>query len=74
MGGWNGAVLAAARRAGYTIGVTVDRGVNARRQNPLALRRAMAPDTVVDFELLLDGALTWLRPVDRWRQRKGPRW
>lgn len=74
MGGWNGAVLAAARRAGYTIGVTVDRGVNARRQNPLALRRAMAPDTVVDFELLLDGALTWLRPVDKWRQRKGPRW
>ena len=74
MGGWNSAVLAAACRAGYTIGVTTDRGTNSRRQNPLALRRAIAPDTAADFALLLDGALTWLRPLDSWRQRRGPRW
>ena len=74
MGGWNSAVLAAAHHVGYTIGVTTDRGTNSRRQNPLALRRAMAPDTAADFALLLDGALTWLRPIDSWRQRRGPRW
>ena len=74
MGGWNSAVLAAARHAGYTVGVTTDRGTNSRRQNPLALRRAIAPDTAADFALLLDGALTWLRPIDSWRQRRGPRW
>lgn len=74
MGGWNSVVLAAARHAGYTVGVTTDRGTNSRRQNPLALRRAIAPDTAADFALLLDGALTWLRPIDSWRQRRGPRW
>ena len=74
MGGWNSAVLDAACHAGYTIGVTTDRGTNSRRQNPLALRRAIAPDTAADFALLLDGALSWLRPLDSWRQRRGPRW
>lgn len=74
MGGWNSTVLAAAHHAGYTIGVTTDRGANSRRRNPLSLRRTMAPDTAADFTLLLDGALTWLRPLDGWRQRKGPRW
>jgi len=74
MGGWNAAILAAAGQAGYTIGVTTDRGANTRRQNPLSLRRAMAPNSAADFALLLDGALTWLRPLDRWRQRGGVRW
>ncbi|HEX7107345.1 MAG TPA: polysaccharide deacetylase family protein [Acidothermaceae bacterium] len=74
MGGWNTAVLSAAHQAGYTIGVTTDRGANTRRQNPLSLRRAMAPNSAADFALLLDGALTWLRPLDRWRQRGGAPW
>lgn len=74
MGGWNAPIVAVAQRAGYTIGVTTDRGVNCKQQNPLALRRSMAPETVVDFQLMLDGALTWLRPLDTWRTRKGPRW
>ena len=74
MGGWNSGVVEAARRAGYAIGVTTDRGNNSKRQDPLALRRAIAPDTVADFRLVLDGALTWLRPLDRWRSRRGPRW
>jgi peptidoglycan/xylan/chitin deacetylase (PgdA/CDA1 family) len=74
MGGWDATARAAAARAGYAIGVTVDRGLNAPRQDPLALRRSIAPNTVADFELMLDGALTWLRPLDVWRTRKGPRW
>jgi peptidoglycan/xylan/chitin deacetylase (PgdA/CDA1 family) len=70
MGGWNRAVRDAAAIAGYRIGVTVDRGVNSPRRDPLALRRSVAPRTVEDFELMLDGAYTWLRPVDRWRSRR----
>ncbi|MDQ1715444.1 MAG: hypothetical protein QOC60_1389, partial [Frankiaceae bacterium] len=67
MGGWNRAVRNAAATAGYRIGVTVDRGVNSPRRHPLALRRSVAPRTVEDFELMLDGAYTWLWPVDRVR-------
>jgi peptidoglycan/xylan/chitin deacetylase (PgdA/CDA1 family) len=68
-GGWNAAVRAAAAEAGYDIGITVDRGRNSAGHDRLSLRRAFAPDTVEDFELLLDGAYTWLRPFDRWRMR-----
>jgi peptidoglycan/xylan/chitin deacetylase (PgdA/CDA1 family) len=74
VGGWNQRVRDAAARAGYQLGVTVDRGRNGQRADRLALRRAFAPDTVTDFELLLAGAFTWLRPVDRWRMRNGPQW
>jgi peptidoglycan/xylan/chitin deacetylase (PgdA/CDA1 family) len=73
MGGWNATVRRAAADAGYSVGVTVERGVNSRRQDPLALKRAFAPNTVGDFELLLDGALTWLAPVESWRTRKAVR-
>ena len=73
MGGWNKAVRDAAARAGYAVGITVDRGRNSATQNPLAMRRAFAPDSVEDFRLMLDGAYTWLRPVDTWRTRNGPR-
>lgn len=74
MGGWNPAVRDAAAAAGYTAGITVDRGRNGARQHPLELRRAFAPDSVIDFELLLDGAFTWLRPLDALRTRNGVRW
>jgi peptidoglycan/xylan/chitin deacetylase (PgdA/CDA1 family) len=70
-GGWDAAVRAAAAEAGYDVGVTCDRGRNSARHDRLALRRAFAPDTVRDFDLLLDGAYTWLRPFDRWRTREG---
>jgi peptidoglycan/xylan/chitin deacetylase (PgdA/CDA1 family) len=73
MGGWNRRVRAAAQRAGYHSAVTVDRGASTRRRHRLALRRTFAPATVADFRLVLDGAYTWLRPVDRWRTRSGPR-
>jgi peptidoglycan/xylan/chitin deacetylase (PgdA/CDA1 family) len=72
MGGWDARVRDAAATAGYRCGVTTDRGVNLPRRDPLALRRSVAPTNIEDFELLLDGAYTWLRPVDRWRTRKGP--
>lgn len=74
MGGWNAHVRRAAEEAGYEVAVTVDRGTNGADQDRLAVRRAFAPSTVADFELLLAGAYTWLRPVDRWRTRGGASW
>lgn len=74
MGGWNPTTRTAAARAGYTIAITVDRGLNAPTQDPLALKRSVAPNSVVDFQLMLDGAYTWLRALDTFRSRKGPRW
>jgi peptidoglycan/xylan/chitin deacetylase (PgdA/CDA1 family) len=68
MGGWDSHVRAAAAAAGYRIGVTVDRGVNTVHRDPLVLRRSIAPDNLRDFELMLEGAYTWLRPVDTWRK------
>jgi peptidoglycan/xylan/chitin deacetylase (PgdA/CDA1 family) len=74
MGGWDARVRDAAGDAGYAIGITVDRGTNPQHQDQLALRRAFAPRTVPDFELLMAGAYTWLRPLDRLRTRNGPPW
>lgn len=73
-GGWSAQVWQSAARAGYTIGATTDRGRNSRRREPLLLRRSLVPDSVEDFRLMLDGAYDWLRPIDRWRIRKGPVW
>ncbi len=73
MGGWNSTIRDAAAAAGYKIGVTVDRGLNREARDPLALLRSIAPEGVADFGLVLDGAYTWLRPLDSWRARKGPR-
>ena len=70
-GGWNHAVRDAADAAGYRIGVTVDRGINTPDVDGLTLRRAFVPEDVRDLELILDGAYTWLRPVDTWRGRHG---
>jgi peptidoglycan/xylan/chitin deacetylase (PgdA/CDA1 family) len=74
VGGWDRRVRDAAAAAGYSTAITVDRGVNGPLRDRLALRRSFAPDTVSDFELVMSEALTWLRPLDRWRTRKGPRW
>jgi peptidoglycan/xylan/chitin deacetylase (PgdA/CDA1 family) len=74
MGGWNSTVRDAAAAAGYETAVTVDRGLNYAGRDRLALRRSIAPEGLVDFRLVLDGAYTWLRPVDSWRVRNGPRW
>lgn len=71
-GGWSPAVRDAAGRAGYTTGITVDRGLNTARTHPLSLRRAFCPESVVDLRLVLDGAYTYLRPLDDWRRRRGP--
>lgn len=71
-GGWNPRVREAAARAGYRIGITVTRGTNSRRAHPLSLRRAFVPHDPADLELLLNGAYTFLRPVDALRGRRGP--
>lgn len=72
MGGWNPEIRQAARRAGYRIAVGTERGRNGPGQDPLSLRRSIAPDSAEDFRLLLDGAYTWLRSIDSWRERRGP--
>ncbi len=73
-GGWDRRVRAAAGRAGYEIAITVDRGLNTRHTHPLSLRRAFVPDSVADLQLILDGAYTYLRPLDTWRNRRGAAW
>ncbi|WKN47253.1 polysaccharide deacetylase family protein [Nocardioides sp. Arc9.136] len=73
-GGWDARVRAAAARAGYRVGVTVDRGLNTGRVDPLSLRRAFVPTDPTDLRHVLDGAYTFLRPLDRWRARGGPAW
>lgn len=70
-GGWNHQVRREAQRAGYTIGITVDRGVTTARTDPLTTRRAFVPEDPADLGLILDGAYTWLHPVDTWRGRHG---
>lgn len=71
-GGWNRRIREAAGRAGYRIGITVTRGTNHRGSHPLSLRRAFVPHDPADLELLLNGAYTFLRPVDAVRGRRGP--
>jgi len=72
-GGWDERVRAAAERAGYTAGVTVDRGVSTPGLDRLLLRRAFVPEEADELRLILDGAFTWLRPLDQWRHRAGRR-
>lgn len=70
-GGWTSTVRDAADRAGYTTGITVDRGINTADVDGLTLRRAFAPEAPEDLRLILDGAYSWLRPLDDWRGRNG---
>ena len=72
MGGWNARVRNAVQAAGYDWAVTVDRGRNVRGTDPYALRRAFAPPDAADVRRILDGAYTFLRPLDAWRTRNGP--
>lgn len=70
-GAWDTRVRRAADAAGYTVGITVDRGVATPRTPALSLPRAFVPHDLVDLELVLDGAYTFLRPVDVARSRWG---
>jgi peptidoglycan/xylan/chitin deacetylase (PgdA/CDA1 family) len=72
MGGWTPAIARAAEAAGYRYAVTVDRGRERRANRPYAVRRAFAPDHARDFEWTLEGAYTFLRPLDRRRARTAP--
>lgn len=74
MGGWNAAVRDAVAAAGYECAVTVDRGRNTARTDRYALRRAFAPPDPADVRRILNGAYTFLRPLDSWRTRNGPAW
>lgn len=74
MGGWNAHVRRAVADAGYASAVTVDRGRNTIRTDRLALRRAFAPRDAADLGRMLNGAYTFLRPLDAWRTRSGPAW
>lgn len=74
MGGWTRPIRDQVEAAGYDVAITVDRGRNRPDQDPLALRRAFAFDRPGDVRRQLDGAFTWMRPIERWRSRKGPRW
>jgi peptidoglycan/xylan/chitin deacetylase (PgdA/CDA1 family) len=73
MGGWSHQVREHIARAGYRIAVTVDRGRNHRAHDPLSLRRAFAFERPTDFHRQLDGAFDWMRPLEQWRTRSGPR-
>jgi peptidoglycan/xylan/chitin deacetylase (PgdA/CDA1 family) len=74
MGGWDARVRLAVVDAGYARAVTVDRGRNTPRTDPYALRRAFAPPSPGDLTRIMDGAYTFLRPLDAWRTRNGPAW
>ncbi len=73
-GGWDSSVRAAAADAGYTIGITVDRGLNTNRTPQLSLRRSFAPSDAADLRIALDGGYSVLRPLDSVRSRQGPAW
>jgi peptidoglycan/xylan/chitin deacetylase (PgdA/CDA1 family) len=73
MGGWTPAVRDAVAAAGYELAVTCDRGRTPRGHDPLLLRRAFAFDRFQDFRMQLDGAYTWMRPIEDWRMRRESR-
>lgn len=72
-GAWDRRVRSATGAAGYRTGITVDRGRATARSAPLSLPRAFVPHEVADLELLLDGAYTYLRPLDLLRRKGGTR-
>lgn len=74
MGGWNPQVREQVRAAGYRTAITVDRGRNHPCHDPHSLRRAFAFDRADDVRRQLDGAFTWMRPIERWRGRREPQW
>ena len=74
MGGYSGDIRDLAEAAGYEVGITCDRGRNTARHDTLALRRAFAFDRADDVRRQLDGAYTWMRPIEDRRYRREPRW
>lgn len=74
MGGWNAQIRTAVQRAGYTTAVTTERGRNRRSQDPLTYRRPFAFHRPKDVRRQLDGAYTWMRPIERSRRGRVPRW
>lgn len=73
MGGWSPQIRDIAEDV-YDIAVTVDRGRNYQGHDEHALRRAFAFDRAADFRRQLDGAYTWMRPLERRRARTEPEW
>ncbi len=74
MGGWTPSIRDEVERAGYSIGVTVDRGRNRLDQDQHLLRRAFAFDDPADVQRQLHGAFTWMRPIENRRNRMVPTW
>ena len=74
MGGWTPHVRQAVELAGYRLAVTVDRGRNRTGQDRHTVRRAFAFDASRDVRLQLDGAYTWMRPIENRRRRREPTW
>lgn len=74
MGGWNADIRDLTDEAGYSYAITVDRGRNGPGHHALELRRAFAFDRADDVRLQLDGACTWMRPVEDRRRRREPTW
>jgi peptidoglycan/xylan/chitin deacetylase (PgdA/CDA1 family) len=74
MGGWTAQIRDEVERAGYDVALTVDRGRNLRDQDPVSLRRAFAFDRPTDLRRQLEGAFTWMRPIENRRRRREPAW
>ncbi|MBM9459507.1 polysaccharide deacetylase family protein [Nocardioides sp. zg-536] len=74
MGGWNPALRSAVEAAGYDLAITTERGRNRADQHPASLRRAFAFDRADDVRRQLDGAFTWMRPIERRRALREPTW
>jgi len=74
MGGWNPAIRDNVLAAGYEIAITTERGRNQVGHDPVTLRRAFAFDRALDVRRQLDGAFTWMRWVERRRNRREPQW
>jgi peptidoglycan/xylan/chitin deacetylase (PgdA/CDA1 family) len=70
MGGWNRAIRALVLEAGYDTAVTSDRGGNCAGQDSFVLRRQPAEPDLDTFARTLKGAFDFLRPLDRWKDRR----
>lgn len=74
MGGLTPRIRDDVEAAGYQIAITTERGRNGTGHDPITLRRAFAFDRARDLRRQLDGAFTWMRLLERRRNRREPRW
>lgn len=74
MGGWTPRIRDQVEAAGYEAAITCDRGRNRPGHDLVALRRAFAFDRPDDVRRQLDGAFTWVRPLEDRRRLQEPRW